>query len=85
MWTERRGPILSSMLRSSTSPRLLLVADRRQPSSDLGQVAVRRFRLARVQTRGQAAGGSGDQPSKRVAVVVAAIVAVLWALKTLVW
>jgi hypothetical protein len=58
--------ILHAMLRSSTSPRILLVADRRQPSSDLGQVAVRRFRLARVQTRGRLAGAAGDQPSKRL-------------------
>src|ERR1700723_2185955 len=56
------GAILRTMLRSSTSPRLLLVADRRQPTSDLGQLAVRRFRLARVQMRGRPAGAPRDQP-----------------------
>jgi hypothetical protein len=60
------GAMLPVMLRSSTSPRILLVADRRQPTSDLGQLAVRRFRLARVQMRGRPAGAPGDQPTKRV-------------------
>jgi len=56
--------MISRMLRTSTSPRLLLVADRRQPRSDLGQVAVRRFRLARVQVQGRPVGASDDQRAK---------------------
>lgn len=60
---QRRDPF--AMLRSSTSPRLMLVADRRQSSTDLAQVAIRRFRLARLPLQARAAGVAAGRPGKR--------------------
>jgi hypothetical protein len=53
------------MIRSSTASRVLLVADRRPVGSDLGAVAVRRFRLARMRLDGRSAGAAAGQPVKR--------------------
>jgi len=53
------------MIRSGTSSRLLLVADRRPASSDLGTVAVRRFRLARLRLEGRTASSPVTRDAKR--------------------
>jgi hypothetical protein len=55
--------IMTAMLRTSTSPRVLLVADQRPAGSDLG-IAVRRFRIARVRLQGRPS-APGRQPAKR--------------------
>jgi hypothetical protein len=43
---------------------VLLVADRRPPSSDLAQVAVRRFRLARLPGQARVAAVVPNRPVK---------------------
>jgi hypothetical protein len=43
----------------------MLVADRRQSSTDLAQVAIRRFRLARLPLQARAAGVAAGRPGKR--------------------
>jgi hypothetical protein len=53
------------MIRSGTSSRLLLVADRRPASSDLGTVAVRRFRLARLRLEDRTASAAAARAAKR--------------------
>jgi hypothetical protein len=51
----------------SSSPKVLLVADRRVASTDAAPVPVRRYRLARLRLEGRAAGaGSRFEHLKRV-------------------
>jgi hypothetical protein len=56
--------MLPVMIRSGSPSKLLLVADRRPASAELGTVAVRRFRLARVRLEGRAAGNAPTRAVK---------------------
>jgi hypothetical protein len=50
--------MILAMTRPNTSSKVLLVADRRDVSTEPGSVPVRRFRLARLRFEGRAAGSA---------------------------
>ena len=58
------GAILPSMINQASSPKLLLVADRRSAESE-PSVVVRRFRLARLPVTGRVATASNRPQAKR--------------------
>lgn len=50
--------MILAMTRQNTSPKVLLVADRRTASLEPGAVLVRRYRLARLRFDGRVAGSA---------------------------
>jgi hypothetical protein len=49
------APIILAMARTTTSSKVLLVADRRTPAGTAGSTPVRRYRLARLRFEGRVA------------------------------
>jgi hypothetical protein len=56
MWVTTAETIIPAMTRPVTSPRVLLVAERRSPSSESSLGPIRRYRLARLRFDGRAEG-----------------------------